>query len=68
MKLKAYAVIIIIKTAHTDGCPEIKIFRRRYDAEKYLTDNKWYEAFDGRWFHPLLSSVQYEARIRKFVF
>ena len=65
MKLKAY--VVMIKTAGY-SYPEIKIFRRRYDAEKYLSDNKWYEVSDGRWHHPRLSSVNYEARIKKFVF
>lgn len=44
MKLKAY--VVMIKTAGY-SYPEIKIFRRRYDAEKYLSDNKWYEVSDG---------------------
>lgn len=61
-QLKAYVVMF---KQNTTGYPEIKIFRRRYDAEKYLSDNNWYEESDGRWLNPLLTS---EARIEKFVF
>lgn len=61
--IKAY--VVTFKKQDAIDYPEIKIFRRRYDAEKYLSDNNWYEASDGRWFNPLLTS---EARIEKFVF
>ena len=61
-KLKAYVVMFKQNTA---GYPEIKIFRRRYDAETYLTDNNFYEESDGQWLHP---SSMYEARIEKFDF
>lgn len=60
--IKAYVVIF---KQNTTGYPEIKIFRRRYDAEKYLSDNNWYEGSDGRWLNPFLTS---EAQIEKFVF
>ena len=61
-RLKAYVVMFKQKTI---GYPEIKIFRRRYDAEKYLSDNNFYEESDGQW---LNSSDMHEAQIKKFDF
>lgn len=60
--IKAYVVLF---KQDTIGYPEIKIFRRRYDAEKYLSDNNFYEESDGQW---LRSSDMHEARIEKFDF
>lgn len=66
MKLKAY--VVMFKTDEVDY-PTIKIYRRKYDAEQFLSNQGWYEDPEGhlRWFHPNLSKF-YEARIEKFIF